>query len=390
VRLVVELSSDRSDCGTLMVCSKRGGRLCGPFPVAARATDPLAAAAGNPKRNPLLRYGDTPTGGYIVTRLLKSGRGTRFPTVQFGANGVIVLEPVSGAAAAAEANGRFHFLIAGGRLSREGCLRSTAGGLRLTDDHLRALFSALQGNSEIYAEITEREGLRSSCNVFVDGLCRHQDPQPLNSLHRAWRSGKVARDMLRGGMAGAMVFGFSVSFIASSVEQAGASSESGSSVTAERRNKAALGKPAALAIVKPHGVYVKMAYGGRVPSSQSNTAPDMNAVVNYIDENAGDTSSGTCALACRKALEAGGMNTSDRPEDDKDYGPFLERHGAKSVAPENYQPQKGDIAVFAGNPSHPHGHVQIYDGKEWVSDFKQSKFSPYSNKTTPPSKIYRF
>src|ERR1700730_8303356 len=113
-----------------MVCSKRGGGLSGPFPVAARATDPLAAAAGNPKRSPLLRYGDTPTGGYIVTRLLKSGRGTRFPTVQFGANGVIVLEPVSGAAAAAEANGRFHFLIAGGRVSREGCLRPAAFGLQ--------------------------------------------------------------------------------------------------------------------------------------------------------------------------------------------------------------------------------------------------------------------
>ncbi len=35
----------------------------------------------------------------------------------------------------------------------------------------------------------------------------------------------------------------------------------------------------------------------------------------------------------------------------------------------------GDIAVFQSYPGGSiHGHIQMYNGSQWVSDFKQSKF----------------
>jgi hypothetical protein len=51
-------------------------------------------------------------------------------------------------------------------------------------------------------------------------------------------------------------------------------------------------------------------------------------------------------------------------------------------------PQKGDIAVFEKNDKHEHGHVEAYDGKQWVSDFKQKNFSPYKS-DTPSVTVYR-
>jgi RHS repeat-associated protein len=124
-------------------------------------------------------------------------------------------------------------------------------------------------------------------------------------------------------------------------------------------------------------------------NQQTSSKLDKDKVVNYMDEHAKSSSTGKCAAACRKGLEAGGLDTAGHPADAKDYGPFLTKHGAEAVSGDNYKPQKGDVAVFQGNDSHPHGHVEIYDGKQWVSDFKQKNFSPYKS-DPPPSTVYRF
>ena len=44
--------------------------------------------------------------------------------------------------------------------------------------------------------------------------------------------------------------------------------------------------------------------------------------------------------------------------------------------------------MFEGTDDHPIGHVQVYDGKQWVSDFKQNGYNPYHDDTK--SKAYRF
>jgi hypothetical protein len=49
----------------------------------------------------------------------------------------------------------------------------------------------------------------------------------------------------------------------------------------------------------------------------------------------------------------------------------------------NYK--KGDVVVFDAAGKHKHGHIQIYNGKNWVSDFKQKSF--YVWKDVPANKV---
>jgi hypothetical protein len=118
-------------------------------------------------------------------------------------------------------------------------------------------------------------------------------------------------------------------------------------------------------------------------------AADIDKFVQWLDSNAQATSQHSCAKAVRKGLEAGGVDTSNRPQYAKDYGPFLEKNGFIRISDENYSPQKGDMVVFQPGPN-PYGHIQVWNGSTWVSDFiqKPDKISPYSNQT-PVYNIYR-
>ena len=52
--------------------------------------------------------------------------------------------------------------------------------------------------------------------------------------------------------------------------------------------------------------------------------------------------------------------------------------------------QKGDVVVFQPVKGHPDGHVAMFDGKQWISDYKQDSIyaaSPYKNGA--PYVIYR-
>lgn len=206
-RLLIELGTERDRCGAASVIDASGHKICGPFPIAARASDTLAAANNNPRRDPLLRCGDTPTGQYAVRQLLKSGNGTKFPSAQFGPHGVIVIEAISGDAARAEANGRFHFLIAGGALSKSGQLRSTAGSLRLSNAHQRTLFSYLQEKRGVRCEVIVRDDIPDLGTVFVDPTCQHDDPESLPA------SNAIAGESWRGTVATAVALGLTVSFV---------------------------------------------------------------------------------------------------------------------------------------------------------------------------------
>jgi len=137
-----------------------------------------------------------------------------------------------------------------------------------------------------------------------------------------------------------------------------------------------------------HGV-VPVSRTGMLSQQQSSATLDKDKFVNYVDLHAKSSSQGKCAVACREGFEAGGLDATTHPTNAKDYGPFLTQHGASVVSEHNYKPQKGDVAVFQGNDSHPYGHIEVYDGKQWVSDFKQNNFSPYRT-DTPPSTVYRF
>jgi hypothetical protein len=215
IRVLVELGADRNRPGTLTVIDGRGLKLVGPFPVAGRASDSLAAARGNPRRDSILRYGDTPTGTYRFCRIAKSGNGTRFGAAQFGPHGVVVLEGAAGAAAIAEANGRFHILVEGGKPGPSGALRSTAGALRLANEHQRALVALLRKADSVTFEIVESKQAQTKGRVVDDGKCADSDPPFATAdSDSGFPLPLSRRDALRtGGAAGAVALGLSVTFV---------------------------------------------------------------------------------------------------------------------------------------------------------------------------------
>jgi hypothetical protein len=83
------------------------------------------------------------------------------------------------------------------------------------------------------------------------------------------------------------------------------------------------------------------------------------------------TAKGQCAKFVRLALEAGGINTHGHPVFAKDYGPHLIKWGFQPITTTTFF--IGDIAVIQNHPTgHRAGHIQMYNGSRWVSDFMQN------------------
>jgi hypothetical protein len=85
---------------------------------------------------------------------------------------------------------------------------------------------------------------------------------------------------------------------------------------------------------------------------------------------------GHCAHHVYEALDKGGLNATGHPAPAKDGGPTLIKMGFKTIGTVAYTPELGDVAVFQAITGHPNGHMEIYDGKAWVSDFVQDDFYP--------------
>jgi hypothetical protein len=70
-------------------------------------------------------------------------------------------------------------------------------------------------------------------------------------------------------------------------------------------------------------------------------------------------------------------NNIGTPGEAKDFGGALNRLGFMDVTDEwNTQPgyggEPGDVAVFQpANGSNPSGHAEVWDGTQWVSDYRQ-------------------
>ena len=162
--------------------------------------------------------------------------------------------------------------------------------------------------------------------------------------------------------------------------------------------------------------------GGEWTSDGDNDADDgsggaaaaLDDAIKKLEETAdlNKTSRGQCARAVREALFEGGITVTppapspgNRAASAADYGPSFEKAGADIVAsaqrdlgpadypPANYTPQKGDVIVFERFPGHSDGHTAMYNGNQWISDFRQN--SPWPNQSGaknygPSYKIYRF
>ncbi|MDN4235656.1 NlpC/P60 family protein, partial [Citrobacter freundii] len=92
--------------------------------------------------------------------------------------------------------------------------------------------------------------------------------------------------------------------------------------------------------------------------------------VNHAKSHAGSHSQGRCAEFTRKAIQSGGISLGNTYHA-KDYGPLLKNAGFSPIGTFE-QPRAGDVVVIqpyeGGNPS---GHMAIFDGQAWYSDFRQ-------------------
>ncbi|WP_312903043.1 glycoside hydrolase family 24 protein [Chryseobacterium taichungense] len=119
---------------------------------------------------------------------------------------------------------------------------------------------------------------------------------------------------------------------------------------------------------------------------------DIDKAVAKINSNVEPKSISACAKYVRIAIEAGGLSTNGRPISAKNYDVFLPKLGVTQISTENYTPKKGDISVIQSIANHPHGHICMYNGSQWVSDFKQIDMwpGPRYRKNPPRYNIFRW
>ena len=103
---------------------------------------------------------------------------------------------------------------------------------------------------------------------------------------------------------------------------------------------------------------------------------DIEKAVNYINDNAELKSLSNCALYVRKAINAGGIknifgHAFEYYDTDK-----LVNFGFKKIGTDidSIQLKKGNIVAFGSVSGHSYGHIAMYNGTQWVSDFKQNSF----------------
>lgn len=102
---------------------------------------------------------------------------------------------------------------------------------------------------------------------------------------------------------------------------------------------------------------------------------DKHAAARYARSKAEKSSTGKCARCVRLALmEGGGLNLRGWPVNAKDYRTYLPSYGFREEPKQGYVPEIGDVCVLdgpVGVPAASPGHICIFDGTAWVSDFIQ-------------------
>ena len=144
--------------------------------------------------------------------------------------------------------------------------------------------------------------------------------------------------------------------------------------------------------------------------ANSSRGYDIDKAVNYLNENViyknpdGTTYwGGKCSPFVPNAINAGfGFDKIPTDQAGGKYGPILKAAGFQklNINLDEFNPKKGDIAVMDGYPGGksnkqgiPYGHIQMYNGNFWRSDFHQTRpFWPGAKYETykPALQIYRW
>ena len=121
-----------------------------------------------------------------------------------------------------------------------------------------------------------------------------------------------------------------------------------------------------------NGHVVEVAAHERTGGSGAKAPFDADKATATLRARANAESQGDCARYVKAALNAGGLQVGVGVRDAKDMGPALEKAGFEPVAEKGYEPRKGDVVVIQPYPGgRIEGHTAMYDGKTWISDYKQ-------------------
>lgn len=115
------------------------------------------------------------------------------------------------------------------------------------------------------------------------------------------------------------------------------------------------------------------------------------AALDTLNTQVADHSLGRCAEYVRKAVEAGGVKLT-RHTSAKDYGASLLAVGFVALPAAEGFYAGADVAVIQPISGHPHGHMAMFNGTFWLSDFKQMHGlypGPGYRSQKPPFTVYR-
>lgn len=106
---------------------------------------------------------------------------------------------------------------------------------------------------------------------------------------------------------------------------------------------------------------------------------DAEEAARYATENAAKKSVGLCAMYVRKAMVAGGIPLY-QGGNAWHYKYLLPILGFEEIDKKE-EKMIGDIVVFQPIGKRRFGHIAIWNGKQWVSDFKQRSIIVHSDYT---------
>ena len=126
------------------------------------------------------------------------------------------------------------------------------------------------------------------------------------------------------------------------------------------------------------------------PSNQTGNVSGWNkdASINAITNNAEPRSIGYCARYVSNSLQQGGLSVGKTNANN--MPPLLQKAGFATL-PLNTTPIKGDIVVLNPVGKHQYGHIAMWNGQQWVSDFKQTGLNVWKDIPTSAlnGNIYR-
>lgn len=113
----------------------------------------------------------------------------------------------------------------------------------------------------------------------------------------------------------------------------------------------------------------------------------------YARSHAHAKSQGRCARYVANALQASGFKFNRQPSAYMYHtNGVLSKMGFRLVHSglRGFVPQIGDVCVINRFGKHVHGHICIWDGRNWISDFVQRNASPYSAGAPGGAWFYRY